>query len=96
MRGYFNIGKLASDFIPTITSATLLSASWTENTYSFETEYPSTQYNIEVQPSETCDYEQLSAWCNALIIGSSTENIITALGDIPTVDIPIMIKAVMK
>ena len=41
-------------------------------------------------------FEQLKAWNSAQIVGSSTTNSCKALGDVPTIDIPIIIKAVMK
>ena len=79
-----------------IISLVVLASGWNEKKYSFEDVYPSGKCNIEIQPSEYCNYEQYEAWCNAMIVGSSTENIITALGDIPNVDIPIIVKVGCK
>ena len=76
---------------------TILASGWSaDGTCSFESEYPASSYNIEIQPAESCTVEQFTAWSNAGIIGNSSSNVIKALGDIPLVDIPIIVKAVMK
>lgn len=63
-------------------------------TYSFETRYPHSQFDIEIAYAKTCTPEQLSAWNDAILAGDITLNIVTALGDMPTVDIPIIIEGV--
>ena len=80
------------------TSATMAAASWdqTEKTYSFEATYPVASYNIFIQPTKPCTAEQLEAWGAAMIIGDNDTNIYTALGDVPAVDIPIIVRAVKK
>lgn len=69
---------------------------WVDNKYSFEEDYPYEQYDIEIEPSDTCTIEQLDAWANARIVGSSTSNVCTAFVETPTIDIPIIIKVVTK
>ena len=65
--------------------------------YSFENIYPVATYDIEVEiDGDSCTAEQLKAWNSAQIVGSSTTNSCKALGDVPTIDIPIIIKAVKK
>lgn len=83
---------------PTITNKTLFSASWntTNKTYSFESQYPSATYDVEIEPGQTATEEQLSAWTRAKLVGSATSNILTAVGEVPTVDIPIIVKVVVK
>lgn len=85
-------------FKPTITTATLLASSWdsTEKTYSFETNYPNASYDIEIALDSIATSEQAEAFNGAQIVGSATSNIIKAYGDVPTVDIPIILKAVRK
>jgi len=82
----------------TITTMTLLASSWGQNTktYSFESQYPSATYDVEIEPGQTATEEQLSAWTRAKLVGSATSNILTAVGEVPTVDIPIIIKVVVK
>ena len=83
---------------PTITTATLLASNWdsTAKTYSFETGYPNASYDIEISLDSTATSEQAEAFNGAQIVGSATSNIIKAYGDVPTVDIPIILKVVTK
>lgn len=80
------------------TDTTMAAVSWDQNakTYSFEDIYPSTAYNIFVQPTKPCTAEQLEAWGAAMILGDSSTNVYTALGDVPGVDIPVTVRAVKK
>ena len=79
-----------------ITSGTMVSSQWSENTYSFESTYPVDRYNIEIALDSTATEEQFNAFNSAQIVGSATTNIVKAFGDVPTVDIPIIIKVVAK
>lgn len=63
--------------------------------YSFESEFPFDEYDIEIQPDE-CSIEQFEAWSNAELVGSGSANYATALGSIPEIDIPIIIRVVKK
>lgn len=83
---------------PTITTTTLLASNWdsTAKTYSFETDYPSASYDIEVALDSTATSEQAEAFNGAQIVGSATSNVVKAYGDVPTVDISIIIKVVTK
>ena len=76
----------------------LLATNWnqTEKNYNFETEYPAALYDIEIQPNYTCTEEQIEALGAAMLLGRIGANILTAKGDIPTMDIPIIIKIVPK
>lgn len=76
--------------------ATMLASGWTGNTYSFEADYPHAQYNIEVGVAKTATVEQFDAFCEARIGEDTGSNVAVAVGDVPTVDIPIIIKAVRK
>ena len=83
---------------PTITTTTLLASSWdsTEKTYSFETGYPNASYDIEVDiDGDNCTDEQLEAWIAAKPLSSST-NKINAKGDVPSVDIPVILTVTPK
>ena len=77
-------------------TVTMLASKWSGNQYSFETEYPNEQYDISVEVAPTATAEQFEAFGGAMICGSADSNVATALGDVPTVDIPIIIKAVRK
>lgn len=65
-------------------------------TYSFEAEYPSDQYDISIQPNYTATKEQVEAYGLAMLTGRIGENIITAKGDVPVENIPIILKVVTK
>lgn len=83
--------------VPIITT-TLSASGWDSDakTYSFEADYPSANYNIEVEiDGDNCTDEQLEAWIAARPLSSSTNKII-AKGDVPSVDIPVIIKVVKQ
>lgn len=83
---------------PTITTATLLASNWNSSakTYSFEADYPVATYDIEISLDSTATSEQAEAFDGAQIVGSAASNTIKAYGDVPTVDIPIILKVVTK
>ena len=83
---------------PTITITTLSASSWDSatKTYSFESTYPNASYDIEIALDSTATTEQAEAFNGAQIVGSATSNIIKVYGELPTVDIPVIIKAVKK
>ena len=98
---YDDNGDLLSNVMarkPIITTTTLLASSWDSSakTYSFESTYPNASYDIEVALDSTATSEQAEAFNGAQIVGSATSNIIKAYGDVPTVDIPIILKVVTK
>lgn len=81
----------------TISSATMSASGWNSGVYSFESSYPVLTYDIEIEiDGDNCTTEQLEAWSKAQIVGSFATNSCKALGDVPTIDIPIIIKAVVK
>ncbi len=82
---------------PTVSTATLLASDWYSTClYSFEIDYPSSNYDIEIALDSTATSEQAEKFNGAQIVGSATSNIIKAYGDVPIVDIPIIIKVVTK
>ena len=98
---YDDNGNLLSNVMahkPTITTTTLLASSWDSSakTYSFETDYPNASYDIEIEINgDSCTDEQLEAWITAKPLSSSSNKII-AKGDVPSVDIPIILTATPK
>lgn len=79
-----------------VVEATLFVSGWSDNKYSFESVYPVATHDIEIALNGTATAEQAEAFNSAQIVGSATSNIVTAFGDVPTVDIPIIIKVVAK
>ena len=78
----------------TITIKYMYANKWTTDTYSFEEDYPNGHYNIEIALNNTATAEQADAFNKAKIVGSATTNVVKAYGTIPTVNIPIIVKAV--
>ena len=81
---------------PTTATVTMSASGWSNGTYSFESTYPVTTYDIEIALDSTATSAQVEAFNGALIVGSATSNIIKAYGDVPTVDIPIIVKVTLK
>lgn len=79
-----------------IQTMTLVASGWSLERYSLESMYPATTYDITIEPNNTCTKIQLAAWSAANIVGNATSNTIRAFGTVPTVDIPVIIKAVKK
>ena len=78
------------------TTDRLLTSSWSNKQYSFESAYPVASYDLYIYVPNTATLEQITAWNNAKILPNETANILVASGDVPTVDIPVIIKAVKK
>lgn len=94
-------GEIKTVGLPTVPKprydeVTMLASNWVDNTYSFEDTYPHSAYDIAIEVAPTATAEQFEAFGGAMICGSHDSNIATALGDVPTVDIPIIIKVVAK
>lgn len=75
---------------------TILTSGWTDNTYSLEAEYPSETYDVFIYPSKDCTIEQYGAFGSAAIASDKDNNVLTALGTVPTIDIPVIAKVVKK
>lgn len=90
----------------TITTGTMLVAGWNSTTkiYSFETDYPVASCDLEIElngdalraMSSTDADAVCDAWAAADIKGSASTNDVWAKGDLPTVALPIIIKATAK
>lgn len=79
-----------------VVGATLSASGWSGNTYSFEGTYPVATYDIEIALNSTATVDQAEAFNSAQIVGNATSNIVKAFGNVPTIDIPIIIKAVKR
>lgn len=91
------IEDLSEKTIPEYTALTMLASAWSGNVYSFENSYPRSTYNIEIYlDGDNITSGQKSAFGAAEIVGSLSGNTVKALGEVPTVNIPIIVKAVRK
>lgn len=82
-----------------VSSGTLLSSGWNASTkkYSFESSFPSSECDITIEPDgDSITEEQLKAYAAAKITGSKTSNVYKAIGDVPTINIPVIIRKVVK
>lgn len=69
---------------------------WDGNTYSFEENYPLEEFNLEIEPDgDRINETQYDAWSVAKMVGSATSNACIAVGEVPRINIPIIIKAVV-
>lgn len=69
---------------------TLRASGWSNGKYNaLEVNYPNA--NIEISPNPSTE-EQLNAFARAKLVGSASSNVITAMGVVPTIDIPIIMK----
>ena len=85
-------GRLARTYVP----HTMLASGWVGNSYSFQDLYPHESYDIEIFVASTATSEQFEAFGGAMIGGDYQSNIAVAVGDVPTIDVPIIIKVVKK
>lgn len=93
----FNADKSKFDLGKIVTTATLSRNGWNNKVYSFESAYPSTEYDVEIEPDgDNVTSAHLDALSAARLVGSSTSNVVKAIGTVPTIDIPIIIRVVRK
>ena len=86
-----------SYYSPEFSQYTILSAGWNANTkvYSFEADFPNSICDIEIELDSTATESQVEAWSGAKPTAVFGANKIKALGDVPSVDIPVIVKKVM-
>ena len=81
----------------TFTTYTLLAANWTAGKqYNLTSTYPAATYDLIIGPDSSITDEQYSAALAAMMVCNASTNVITALGDVPTVNIPVCIFAKTK
>ena len=80
-----------------ISAMNIYATGWSNKTYSFEGTYPFSTYDISIELNgDSCTAEQMNAWSDAKILGSATSNKIKAMGTVPTINIPVIVRAVQK
>ena len=83
----------------TLVASTMTAAGWNSatKTYSFETDYPNASYDIEIDfDYDNGTTEQYESYCGAQLGGSASGNKVKAMGDVPTIDIPIVVYVTAK
>ena len=81
---------------PTFSQYTILTSGWSGGVYSFESAFPSATCDIEIELDSTATESQVEAWSSAKVTAVFGTNTMKALGDVPTVDIPVIVKKVIK
>ena len=81
---------------PTFSQYTILTSGWSSGVYSFESAFPSATYDIEIELDSTATESQVEAWSSAKVTSVFNTNTMKALGDVPSVDIPVIVKKVVK
>lgn len=80
-----------------ISEYTITATGWEGKKYAkLEVMYPSSKYNIFIDKGINITEEQNDAFVSANISGAMDRNVLTALGDVPTIDIPVIIEVVHK
>lgn len=88
-----DVGKLKA----TYTEVTLEATSWSGQTYSLEATYPSATYDIEIELSGNATKDIAKVWGKVIPVPCPDgKNIIKSLGTVPSINIPIRVKAVKR
>lgn len=77
---------------PTISTFTLLASGWSGSTY----DLGNAGSNLEIELDASATEEMVEAWSNAKMVGSATSNVLTAKGDVPTIDITCILRKVVQ
>lgn len=85
-----------SHYSPEFSQYTILTSGWSSGVYSFESDFPKLLYDIEIELDSTATESQVEAWSNAKPTAVFGTNTMKALGDVPTVDIPVIVKKVVN
>ena len=89
--------KKLEDERPSQVELTIERAKWSGNKYSLEDKYPFATYDVYILDyGATATEAEMFAWGDAMVKGSITENVLTAIGTKPTIDIHLVIEVVKK
>lgn len=81
----------------TVVETTLLASNWTSDVYSFEATYPYAEYDLFLaNPTSTCSDEAWDAYKAMEPSPIENVNAFMARGEVPTVDIPVIMKVTHK
>lgn len=71
---------------------TLEVSKWSGGKYSFESTYPASQYNLDIEPDgDVMTAAQYEIFSSASLVGMMNENSIRALGTVPNINLPIIL-----
>lgn len=91
------VDKVIEKTTRTQVELTIERAKWSGNKYSLEAKYPFSQYDVYILDyGATATEAEMFAWGDAMVKGSMTENVLTAIGTKPTIDVHVVIELVKK
>lgn len=90
------ISGLPTGSTQTVTQYTMTASGWSGGYYSFESTWPSANYNISVNVCDATTSAQLTAYADAAMVGSVSQNRVKATGTVPSVDIIVVVTATTK
>ena len=88
--------KFFAPYSPQFSQYTILTSGWSSGVYSFESDFPNDFCDIDIELDSTATESQVEAWSSAKPTAVFGTNTMKALGDVPSVDIPVIVKAVVK
>ena len=89
--------KKLEDERPSQVELTIERAKWSGNKYSLEDKYPFAQYDVYILDyGANATEAEMFAWGDAMVKGSMTENVLTAIGTKPTIDVHVVVELVKK
>ena len=83
-------------YTPVFIQKDISAAAWSDGVYSFESDFPNANYDIEIELDSTATESQVEAWSSAKVTSVFGTNTMKALGDVPTVDIPVIVKLIFN
>lgn len=94
---YFASAEALNNLIPTSHLVYINPGDWDNGVYSFEEQFPSSIYDIYIQPGPATTEDQLYDIGDAgIVVGSETANTIRCVGTVPVSTIQILVLAVKK
>jgi hypothetical protein len=93
-----NMDTIDAHLYEEVKELTMSASGWTalSKSYDFSSLYASDKYNISVGPSSNMTDDQFKAWAKLKPMDNPTANILIIKGTVPTIDIPIVLKARLK
>ena len=75
----------------------LIAEKWSGQTYSLEDKYPSSMYDLEIELNGSATKDIAKVWGRVIpVTDEGGKNIIKSLGTVPSINIPVKVKAVKK
>ena len=90
------MSSIISYYVPQFSQYTILTSGWSRGVYSFESDFPNATCDIEIELDSIATESQVEAWSSAKPTAVFGTNTMKAVGDVTTMDIAVIVKAVLK